>query len=120
MLIGILDLLYHSVPGANCDPYGSYFRKQFMGIMPQSIAVWCRQRGHRVHYRTYWGQVDPLSLVPSEVDVLFISSYTQSSSLAYAIATIFRKRKSLTVIGGPHAHSFPTDCARFFDIVVQH
>lgn len=31
----------------------------------------------------------------------------------------FRREKTLTVIGGPHAGCFPRDCQRFFDIVVQ-
>ncbi len=119
MLVGIIDLLYDRIPSRRRDPYGYYFRKQFMGIAPQAVAVWCRQLRHRVHYRTYWGQADPLSLLPNDVDVLFVSSYTQSSALAYAIATIFGRRGTLTVIGGPHARSFPTDCARFFDVVVN-
>ncbi len=119
MLVGIIDLLYDRIPSRRCDLYGYYFRKQFMGIAPQAVAVWCRQLGHRVHYRTYWGQADPLALLPDDLDVLFVSSYTQSSALAYAIAAFFRRKGTLTVIGGPHARSFPTDCARFFDIVVK-
>jgi hypothetical protein len=119
MRIGIIDLLHDRPPDWSMNPYGALFRKQFMGIMPQTIAVWCRQRGHSVHYRTYWGQVDPLSLLPDDLEVLFVSSYTQSSALAYAIATVFKRRGTLTVVGGPHSRSFPTDCARFFDIVVK-
>jgi hypothetical protein len=84
MHVGIIDLLHDRLPGGSGDLYGAYFRKQFMGIMPQTIAVWCRQLGHQVHYRTYWGQADPLSLLPNDLDVLFVSSYTQSSALAYA------------------------------------
>lgn len=119
MLVGIIDLLYDRIPSRRHDLYGYYFRKQFMGIAPQAVAVWCRQLGHRVHYCTYWGQADPLRLLPNDVDVLFVSSYTQSSALAYALAIIFKRRRALTVIGGPHARSFPADCARFFDIVVH-
>jgi hypothetical protein len=119
MQIGIIDLLHDRLPDAGGYVYGAYFRKQFMGIMPQTIAVWCRQLGHQVHYRTYWGQADPLSLLPTDPDVLFVSSYTQSSPLAYAISTVFRRRGTLTVVGGPHARAFPTDCKRFFDIVVN-
>jgi hypothetical protein len=119
MLVGIIDLLYDRIPSRRPDPYGYYFRKQFMGIAPQAVAVWCRQLGHRVHYCTYWGQADPLSLLPNDVDVLFVSSYTQSSALAYALAIVFKRRGALTVIGGPHARSFAADCTRFFDIVVN-
>jgi hypothetical protein len=57
--------------------------------------------------------------VPDDLDVVFISTYTQASALAYALAKLFRKRGILTVIGGPHAKSFPHDCLRFFDLVVQ-
>jgi hypothetical protein len=119
MLVGIIDLLYDRIPSRRWDLYGYYFRKQFMGIAPQAVAVWCRQLGHRVHYRAYWGQADPLRLLPDDLSVLFVSSYTQSSALAYAIAAFFKRKGTLTVIGGPHARSFPTDCARFFDVVVK-
>jgi hypothetical protein len=120
MRIGILDLLSDTLLGGRAGRiYGIYFRKQFMAIMPQAVAVWCRALGHEVHYATYWGQADPLSLVPDDAAVVFISSYTQSSALAYALATALRRRGVLTVIGGPHARSFPTDCARFFDVVVK-
>ena len=37
----------------------------------------------------------------------------------YALAKVFRKRGTLTVIGGAHARSFPADCLRFFDLVVH-
>ena len=71
-----------------------------------------------MHYATYYDQLDPLELLPDDVDVLFVAAYTQASALAYALATLFRRRGALTVIGGPHARSFPTDCLRFFDLAV--
>jgi hypothetical protein len=120
MRIGVLDLLCDTLPGGWAGrSYGIYFRKQFMTIMPQAVSVWCRQMGHEVRYATYWGQADPLSLLPSQLDIAFICSFTQSSALAYAISTALRRRGVLTVLGGPHARSFPTDSARFFDIVVR-
>jgi hypothetical protein len=119
MRVGVLDLLYDRLPDRGFDIYGYYFRKQYMGIMPQTVAVWCGRAGHDVHYRTYWGQADPLDLLPDDLDVLFVSAYTHSSALAYAIAAVFKSRRTLTVVGGPHARAFPTDCSRFFDIVVQ-
>ena len=120
MRVGILDLLSDTLLGGWAGRvYSIYFRKQFMAITPQAVAVWCRSLGHQVHYATYWGQIDPLSLIPDDADVVFIGSYTQSSALAYALATALKQRGALTVIGGPHARSFPTDCARFFDIVVK-
>jgi hypothetical protein len=120
MRIGILDLLSDTLPGGWAGrAYGLYFRKQFMTIMPQAVAAWCRQMGHEVRYATYWGQADPLSLLPCDADIVFVCSFTQSSALAYAIATALRRRGALTVLGGPHARSFSADSTRFFDIVVK-
>ncbi len=56
--------------------------------------------------------------MPNDLDIVFISTYTQASALAYALAKLYRREKTLTVIGGPHAKQFPEDCLRFFDIVV--
>ena len=41
-----------------------------------------------------------------------------ASALAYALAKLYRREGTLTVIGGPHARSFPADRLRFFDWVV--
>ena len=120
MKVGIIDILADSPPtGWRTGLYNFHYRRQLMGIMPQVISVWCRQLGHDVAYTTYYGQKDPLRLLPDELDVLFVSSYTQASGLAYALAKVFRQRGTLTVIGGAHARSFPTDCLRFFDLVVR-
>ena len=56
--------------------------------------------------------------MPDDLDVVFISTYTQASALAYALAQLYRLDGARTVIGGPHAKSFPDDCRRFFDVVV--
>ena len=120
MKVGIIDLLVdEAVHGPLQRLYSLYFRKQFMSVMPQVVSVWCRQHGHSVTYATYYGQAEPDRLVPDDVDVLFVSSYTQASALAYALAALFRRRGTLTVLGGPHARSFPTDALRAFDIVVR-
>jgi len=87
--------------------------------MPQAVSVWCRNFGHEVFYATYFGQRHPEQLLPNDLDVVFISAYTQASALAYALAKLYRQRKTLTVIGGPHAKQFPDDCLRFFDVVVR-
>lgn len=120
MRVGVIDLLVDApLRGWREHLYAAYFRKQFTCIMPQAVSVWCRQLGHEVHYTTYYGVGDPAHLVPGDLDVVFISTYTQASALAYALAKLFRKQGILTVIGGPHAKSFPHDCLRFFDLVVQ-
>jgi hypothetical protein len=87
--------------------------------MPQAVSAWCRQLGHEVHYATYWGQGPAEELLPRELDVVFVATYTQASTLAYALARLYRRRRVFTVLGGPHATAFPTDSLRFFDLVVH-
>ena len=109
MRIGILDLLSDNLQSKTGRfSYGLYVRKQFISIIPQAVAVWCRALNHQVHYATFWGQCDPLDLVPDDLDVVFISAYTQCSALAYALSVAFKKRGALTVIGGPHAVAVAT------------
>ncbi len=120
MRVGIIELVSDTPCKGWVDwLYATYLRKQFVGIMPQAVAVWCRQLGHQVFYATYYGQKDPRRLLPDQLDVVFFAAYTQASALAYALAKLFRKENTLTVIGGPHAKSFPVDCLRFFDLVVK-
>ncbi|HEY4940519.1 MAG TPA: hypothetical protein VII56_03765 [Rhizomicrobium sp.] len=120
MRVGVLDLLSDSAMGGWASRfYGLYFRKQFMAVTPQAVSVWCRALGHEVHYATYWGQADPLALLPADLDIVFFGSYTQSSALACALSAAYRGRGVLTAIGGPHSRSFPTDCQRFFDFVIR-
>ena len=119
MRVGILELLVATRTTGWTPAVGHYLTtKQYASIMPQAIAAWCRQLGHSVSYATYYGQGDPKRLLPDDLDVVFIACYTQASALGYALAKLYRREKTLTVIGGPHARSFPQDCLRFFDLVV--
>jgi radical SAM superfamily enzyme YgiQ (UPF0313 family) len=118
--VGIIEFLTDTrTSGLVQRAYARYLTKQFSSITPQAVAVWCRELGHTVHYTTFYGQADLRSLLPNELDVLFVSAYTRSSGLAYALAKIFRREGVVTVIGGPHAKSYPADCLRYFDIVVK-
>ena len=116
--VGVLDLLATPARSWSERAYHLLMTKQYASITPQAIAVWCRQMGHRTFYATYYGLGDPKRALPEDLDVVFIASYSQASALAYALAKLFRRDGTLTVIGGPHAKSFPRDCARFFDVVV--
>ena len=120
MRVGVLELL--SAEGSKRWDHRAYaylIIKQYASIMPQAISVWCRELGHQVFYATYFGQKSPEQLLPNDLDVVFISAYTQASALAYALAKLYQREKTLTVIGGPHAKAFSDDCLRFFDIVVR-
>jgi len=117
--IGIIDLLTGEAAPHKVDwIYHRLFRRQFYGVMPQVVAAWCRRRGHSVFYGTYYGQRRPESLVPDDLDFIFIAAFTEASALAYALSKIFRNRGTQTVLGGPHARSFSRDATRYFDVVV--
>ena len=117
--VGVLEIINNSTAeGWMGRLYEARFRKLYASITPQAVSVWCRQFGHEVHYATYYGQTDPESLLPEELDVVFFATDTRSSALAYAMAKLYRRRKTLTVIGGSHARAFSLDCLRFFDLAV--
>ncbi len=122
MKIGILELLSEDarqswVP----NPHDYFVVKQYASIMPQAVSVWCRNLGHDVCYTTYFGQKDPLKLIPKDLGVIFISCFSRGSGLAYALAKAVKinNPKIITIIGGPHARQFSQDALRFFDIVIK-
>ncbi len=119
MRVGVLEILSPSRSTSWKQAVEHYVTtKQYASIMPQAIAVWCRQAGHQTFYATYYGHGDPKEQLPDDLDVVFIAAITKYSALAYALAKLYRRDKTLTVIGGAHAKSFPHDCLRFFDLVV--
>ncbi len=119
MRVGILDIL--SLPSQRPvdSAYHFLLTKQWASLTPQAISVWCRRMGHETFYRPYYGVGDPGRQLPADLDLVFISCYTQASALGYALAKKYRSEGIRTVIGGPHARSFPVDCLRFFDLVVK-
>jgi hypothetical protein len=113
--IGILDLVARAPTTAI---YSRVMNPNLAGIMPQIIAVWCEQAGHDVHLVCYTGFEDLQAELPLDVDVLFVSAFSQSAQLAYAISNMFQQRGAVTVLGGPHARCYPEDAGRFFDYVL--
>ncbi len=118
MRVGILDVLSTPARSWTDAVYAAVMTKQYACITPQAVAVWCRELGHRTFYATYYGVGDPRRRLPDDLDVVFVSTYSQASALAYALAKLYRRAGARTVIGGPHAKAFPRDCLRFFDLVV--
>ena len=119
MKVGVIELLAAGGSPSRRQSVEDYLTtKQYASIMPQAVAVWAKRLGHQVHYTTFYGKGDPKSKLPDDLDVVFMSAYTKDSSLAYALAKLFKRDHALTVIGGPHAKAFPHDCQRFFDLVV--
>ena len=90
MKIGILELMSAGATHRlDHSTYNYLVTKQYASIMPQAVSVWCRELGHEVHYATYFGNRDPKDLLPKNLDLVFISTYTQASALAYALAKLF-------------------------------
>ena len=119
MRVGILDILALPSRSLANTFYDLLLTKQYASVTPQAISVWSRQLGHETFYATYYGVGSPSRLLPKDLDVVFISCYTQVSAMAYALGKIYRRAGTRTVIGGPHAKAFPLDCLRFFDLVVK-
>ena len=119
MRVGILDILALPARRPAARAYNLLVTKQYASITPQAISVWCRRRGHETFYATYSGAGEPHRLLPRDLDVVFIATYTQASAIAYALGRLYRRAGTRTVIGGPHAKAFPMDCLRFFDLVVR-
>jgi hypothetical protein len=113
--IGILDLVTKS---PNPSLYGRLMNANLASIMPQVIGVWCEQEGHDVTLVCYTGIENLLRELPDDLDVLFVGAFTQSAQLAYALSNLFRRRGTVTVLGGPHARCYPEDACRYFDYVL--
>ncbi len=113
--IGILDLV---AKGPTHTMWSKVMNANMASIMPQVIAVWCEQAGHHVQLVCYTGREDLKKELPQNLDIIFISSFTQSALLAYAISNYFRKQGVVTVLGGPHARCYPDDAVLYFDYVL--
>lgn len=115
MRIGVIDLLGKEPPK---NGYSRFMRMNNASIMPQVVAVWCEQEGHEVHMAYYSGPELIAGSVPDDVDLLFITAFSQAALLAYAMSNYYRHRGVITVLGGPHARSYPEDAQQYFDYVV--
>ncbi len=115
MRIGIVDLLGKEPPK---NAYSRFMRANNTSIMPQVIGVWCEEEGHRVHIAFYSGPELLAGGLPNDLDLVFINGFSQDALLAYAFSQLFRSRGAVTVLGGPHARSYPEDARKYFDYVV--
>ena len=113
--IGIIDLV------AKAPTNTMWMRAMgpnFVSIMPQVVAAWCESFGHDVTLVTYTGRESLVDELPTNVDLVFISSFTEAALLSYALSNLFRSRGAVTVLGGPHARCYPQDARKYFDYVL--
>jgi hypothetical protein len=98
--------------------YARVMHANLASIMPQVVAVWCEEEGHEVELVCYTGLQDLTELVPHNVDILFVSAFTQAAQLAYSVSNLVRRRGVVTALGGPHARCYPQDSQKYFDYVL--
>jgi hypothetical protein len=113
--IGIVDIVSR---GPTRALYARLMNPNLASIMPQVIGVWCAREGHEVAFVCYTGFEDLLEELPSRVDLVFISAFTESAHTAYALSNLFRSKGAITACGGPHARCYPEDALRYFDYVL--
>jgi len=113
--IGIIDLIYNR-PSQSL--YRRYMYPNFNSVMPQVIGVWCSEEGHKVQYSIYTGVQRIEKLLADDLDIVFISSFSNSAQLAYALSKYFQSKGIATVLGGPHARSYKEDACLYFDYVL--
>jgi succinate dehydrogenase flavin-adding protein (antitoxin of CptAB toxin-antitoxin module) len=113
--IGIVDLVAR---GRSRTLYGRIMHANLASIMPQILGAWCEAEGHEVYFVVYTGFEDLSEELPKDLDLLFISAFSQSAQVSYALSNMFRQRGAVTVLGGPHARCYPEDSQKYFDYVL--
>jgi hypothetical protein len=113
--IGVIDLV---CKGPTNTLWARIMHANLASIMPQVVATWCEQHGHNVKLVCYTGREDLSKALPGDLDLVFVSSFTQAALLAYSLSNYFQKKGAVTVLGGPHARCYPDDAAQYFDFVL--
>ena len=104
--IGIIDLVSK---GPTRALWARVMNANFASIMPQAVALWCKEEGHDVTFLCYTGFEDLVDELPDNVDLVFIGAFTEAAQVAYALSNQFQSRGAITVLGGPHARCYPQD-----------
>src|SRR5438105_996783 len=112
--VGILDLVTN---GPATALYARLMNANLASIMPQALGVWCEAAGHEAQLVCYTGFEDLADALPAQMDLLFITAFSEMAQPAYAISHRFRQLGTVTAIGGPHARCYPEDARRYFDYV---
>ncbi len=115
LIIGIIDLVS---PKPTHSLYSHIMNANLASIMPQVIAVWCKEQGHNVTFLCYTGRENIINEMPANVDLVFIGAFSEAAQLAYALSNMFRSRGVITALGGPHARCYPQDSQNYFDYVL--
>src|SRR5439155_13771564 len=112
--VGIIDIVSR---GPTRAWFPRIMNANLASIMPQVVGVWCLQGGMDVSFSCYTGLENMTRELPDDVDLVFISAFTEAAQTAYALSNLFRSRGAVTALGGPHARCYPHDACRYFDYV---
>lgn len=113
--IGVIDLV---TKAQTRSIWARVMHPNFASIMPQAVATWSEQEGHDVHLVVYTGFENLAEELPHDTDIVFITAFSHAAQLAYALSNLLRSRGAVTVLGGPHARSYPIDAVKYFDYVL--
>ncbi len=113
--IAVVDLVTRN---PNRSLWARIMFPNFANIMPQIVATWCEQEGHDVRLIVYTGVENLEHEIPENADLVFIGAFSHAAQLSYALSNMLRSRGAITVLGGPHARSYPQDAVKYFDYVV--
>jgi hypothetical protein len=113
--VGIIDVVARE---PEKTLYARVMNANLASIMPQVVGVWAEHAGHEVTYVCYTGLENLVDELPKDVDIVFVSAFTEAAQLAYAISNLFRSRGAVTALGGPHARCYPQDAQKYFDYVM--
>ncbi|MFB3148654.1 MAG: radical SAM protein, partial [Thermodesulfobacteriota bacterium] len=102
--MGIIDFITKS---PNKSIWARMMHANLAGLMPQVIAVWFEEMGHDVELFSFTGCEELITDTPKDIDIVFISAFTQSAIQAYALSNLYRSKGIITVLGGPHARCYP-------------
>ncbi len=103
MKILILDLIMYN---KSRSLYNKLIQPYFASHMPKLIKFWLSSHDVKLMVLTSTPRIKDL---PDEVSLVFIQTYTMNYYLAQAISKYYRSKNIITVIGGPHTLSYPTN-----------
>ena len=113
--VGIIDLV---TKAPTRSMWARIMFPNFASIMPQCVGSWCEQEGHDVNLVVYTGFENLAEELPSDTDIVFITSFSHAAQLSYALSNLLRSKGAVTVMGGPHARAYPQDAVKYFDFVL--
>jgi hypothetical protein len=113
--VGVIDLVSK---GPTNTLWARIMHANLASIMPQVVATWCEQEGHEVELICYTGNENLDDVLPKDINLIFICSFSQAALLAYSLSNYFRSKGVVTVLGGPHARCYPDDAVKYFDYVL--